>query len=354
MRIGPLELPSRVLLAPLCGITDSAFRRLCRREGAGATYSEMVVSDGVIRENETTRRLMRFTPGERPYGIQLAGSDPGTVAEAARRAAALGPDLVDINLGCPVRKVVDRHAGSALLADLARLESVVKAAVCATSLPVTAKMRLGWDEKTATPVETARLLEGCGVQALALHARTRAQGFKGRADWSVIRAVKAAVSIPVIGNGDVLAPEDARRMFDETGCDAVMVGRGALGNPWIFSRTLSLLDTGAAPPVPAIAGRVRTLLLHLEYMIEDKGEGVAIREIRKHIPGYLKGERDAHAVRNELHQARSAAEMEAVLERYLEHLAGLGAEGEAHPEPFAPRDPAHAAGPAAPAAEAAP
>ncbi len=321
MRIGPLALGSRVLLAPLCGITDSAFRRLARREGAAVTNSEMVVSDGGVRDNETTRRLMRFTPGERPYGIQLAGSDPAVMAEATRRAVALGPDLIDINLGCPVRKVVDRRAGSALLADLPRLEGVVKAAVCATSLPVTAKMRVGWDERTSAPVETARLLEGCGVQAVALHARTRAQGFKGRADWSVIRAVKAAVGIPVIGNGDVLHPEDARQMLDETGCDAVMVGRGALGNPWIFSRAIAHLETGVAPPPPPIAERVRTLLLHLDYMIEDKGEGVAIREIRKHVPGYLKGARDVHAARNELHQARSAAEMRAILAAYLERLA---------------------------------
>jgi nifR3 family TIM-barrel protein len=244
------------------------------------------------------------------------------VAEATRRAADLGPDLIDINLGCPVRKVVDRQAGSALLADLPRLEAVVKAAVLATGLPVTAKMRVGWDEKTATPVETAKLLEGCGVQAVALHARTRAQGFKGRADWSVIRAVKQAVSIPVIGNGDVVAPGDARRMLEETGCDAVMIGRGAMGNPWIFSRTVRGLDFGEEVPGPPIEERVRVLLLHLEYMSEDKGGGVAAREIRKHVPGYLRGERDVHAVRAALHQTRSAAEMAAVLHRYLEHLAG--------------------------------
>jgi len=320
VNLGPVRPASPVLLAPLCGITDSAFRRLCRHEGAGITYSEMVIADGVIRGNESTRRLMRFTPGERPFGIQVAGSDPAVMAEAVRRAADLGPDLIDINLGCPVRKVVDRKAGSALLADPQRMEQVVRAAVEATHLPVTAKTRIGWDERTAAPAETARRLEGCGIRALTLHARTRAQGFKGHADWGVIAEVKRAVAIPVIGNGDVTQPEDAARMLEDAGCDAVMIGRGALGNPWIFSRALAYLATGEAPPPPDIFTRIETALLHLDYMCADKGEGVACREIRKHLPGYLKGERDAHRVRNDIHQTKTKEGMRGVLLAYADEL----------------------------------
>jgi tRNA-dihydrouridine synthase B len=320
LKIGPLEFPTQVLLAPLCGITDSAFRRLCRAEGATITYSEMTVSDGVIRANETTQRLMRFTEAERPYGIQLCGSSPDIMAEAARQVTSLAPDLIDINLGCPVRKVVDRRAGSALLAAPEEMEAIVRATVNATPLPVTVKMRIGWDEKTKSPVETARRLEGCGVKSIALHARTRAQGFSGKADWSVIADIKNAVSIPVIGNGDVLAPEESRRMLDETGCDAVMIGRGALGNPWIFSRTLHYLKTGEVLPVPDIFTRIDMALLHLEYMSEDKGPDVAAREIRKHLPGYLKGEQGAHRVRNEIHGTKTAEDMRRVLLEFAAEL----------------------------------
>ncbi len=320
MRFAGLDLEFPVLLAPLCGITDSAFRRLCREKGAAVVYSEMVVADGVVRANETTRRLMHFTESERPFGIQLCGSDPGVIAEAARRVTALAPDLIDINLGCPVRKVVDRKAGSALLQEPARMEEVVSAVVQATHLPVTVKMRIGWDEKSVPPAETARRLEACGVRALSLHARTRAQGFSGKADWSHVADVKRAVNIPVVGNGDVLEPGEVRRMLEETGCDAVMVGRGSMGNPWIFDRTVRYLRDGDDVPTPPVGERVHTALRHLDYMIEDKGEEVAVREIRKHLPGYLKGERDAREVRNELHQAPHALGMREILMAYLERL----------------------------------
>ncbi len=320
LKIGPLEFNTRVFLAPLCGITDSAFRRLCRREGATVTYSEMTVSDGIIRNNLNTSRLMRFTEQERPYGIQLCGSDPEVMARATRMVTDLGPDLIDINLGCPVRKVTDRKAGSALLAEPDRMAGIVSAVVQATHLPVTVKMRIGWDDKTKAPGDTARRLEDCGVKSIALHARTRAQGFAGRADWDVIGEVKQAVSIPVIGNGDVIQPEESRRMLDQTGCDAVMIGRGSMGNPWIFSRTLAYLETGEVPAPPDVFTRIETALLHLEYMVEDKGSEVAAREIRKHLPGYLKGERDAHRVRNEIHQTKNAEEMRDVLLRYADEL----------------------------------
>ncbi|OPX24292.1 MAG: tRNA dihydrouridine synthase DusB [Candidatus Latescibacteria bacterium 4484_107] len=256
MHIGNVSLSGPVVLAPLAGVTDHSFRLLCREMGASLVYTEMVSADGLVRKNPGTGRLIHFGESERPIGVQLFGSDLAIMARGAEQLAERGFDLIDLNFGCPVKKVVKRNAGSALMRDPERLARITEAVVGAVDLPVTVKIRSGWSEEAINAVQVARLVQEAGAKAITVHARTRKMGFSGQADWEVIAEVKAAVSIPVIGNGDVRTPEDARRMFDDTGCDLVMIGRGALGNPWIFRRTVVFLRTGAHLPEPNLRERM--------------------------------------------------------------------------------------------------
>ncbi|HEV8128714.1 MAG TPA: tRNA dihydrouridine synthase DusB, partial [Candidatus Eisenbacteria bacterium] len=234
LQAGPIKIEGNVLLSPLCGVTDSPFRSLAKRHGAAMVFCEMTSSDGLVRNNPKTYDLLEYRPEERPIGAQLCGADPNVMAEAARICEGLGFDTIDLNYGCPVRKVIAREAGAAMLTDLDRLERVTNAVVNAVSVPVTAKIRIGWDKNSTNAPDVARVLERSGVRWIAVHARSRSEKFSGQAHWEVIRDVKQATSLPVIGNGDVKTPEDAKRMVDETGCDAVMVGRGSFGNPWLF------------------------------------------------------------------------------------------------------------------------
>jgi tRNA-dihydrouridine synthase B len=240
MRIGPVVSDSPFLLAPLAGVSDSPFRRLAREQGASIVYTEMVSADGLVRGNQATLDYCRFDPSERPIGIQLFGSNPDVMADAARRLSDLPdeqrPDVIDINMGCPVRKVVNRRAGAALLTDPPLAQTIVRKMVAASSVPVTAKIRLGWDGQSQNVVQVAMALEEAGAGAVAIHARTRAEKFEGSAHWEMIAAAKQAVTIPVIGNGDVRTHEDAARMLETTGCDGVMMGRAAFGDPWVFRR----------------------------------------------------------------------------------------------------------------------
>jgi tRNA-dihydrouridine synthase B len=324
LKIRDLQLPGRVFLAPLAGYTDSAYRRLCRRHGAALVTTEMVSADGLVRGASKTFRYVEFTEEERPLAVQIFGSDPAVMRDAA--AVVVGrfdPEIVDINCGCPVRKVVNRNAGSALLADLPLLASVVRAVVeGAGKTPVTVKTRSGWDRVSSEVEEIAGTIEQAGAAAIAVHARTRAEQFTGRADWSVIRRMKEAVSVPVIGNGDVTTPESARRLMDETGCDAIMIGRGAMGNPWIFGRIERYLATGDSGPEPEPSERIAVLLAHLDLALSQGHERSAVREMRKHVACYTRGMPGAAETRREAMGIEGAAGLRALLEAYRERLGG--------------------------------
>jgi tRNA-dihydrouridine synthase B len=324
MRIGDILFDSPFLLAPLAGVSDSPFRRLAREQGASGVVTEMVSADGLVRGQRATLGYLRFEPAERPIGVQVFGADPGVMADAARALCALPaverPDWIDVNLGCPVRKVVNRRAGAALLADLPRLSEIVRRMVRASTLPVTAKTRLGWDGASSNVVEVARALEGAGARAVVIHARTRAEKFGGEARWERIGEAKRAVGIPVIGNGDVRTPEDAVRMLETTGCDGVMIGRAAFGDPWIFRRMRAFWASGERLPSPTAAERIAVGLRHLGMLAEWAGTEAAAREMRKHVAWYVRGLPHSARVREQVNRARTADELAALLRSYLDEL----------------------------------
>ena len=324
LALGPIQLDAPVMLAPLAGVSDAPFRLLCREQGAASVCTELVSADGLVRGNRKTLRYLYFYAAERPMGVQLFGSDPGVMAEAARIVCDLPeevrPDFVDLNIGCPVHKVVTREAGAALLCNLPLLEGVVRAVVEASTLPVTAKTRCGWDNSHQNGVEVTKLFEGAGVSLVAMHARTRSQGFEGKANWDMIRDAQAAVSIPVVGNGDVTSASEAIRLLNETGAAGVMIGRAAFGNPWIFRETRALMERGEtrAPATPR--ERMEGCLRQLRLLAEVVGEPVAVREMRKHVAWYLKGLPRAAQVKESANKAVTAQEIEVLLGEYLSRL----------------------------------
>ncbi len=289
MFLGNVKIEQKTVLAPLAGVSDSPFRQICKAFGAGLVFTEMVSADGLVQESEKTRQYLKYEPMERPIGVQLFGDDPEIMAEATRIVAAEAFDLIDINLGCPVPKVTRRGAGSALLKNLKQIEKIVTAMVRATSIPVLAKVRSGWNEDKIVAVDLARMLEQIGLAGITVHGRTQTMKFSGYADWSIIQSVKAAVKIPVIGNGDITQPADARRMLDETGCDLVMIGRGAFGNPWIFKRINHYLASGSELPEPELSEKIDICLHQIRMMTKIYPERNAVFEARKHIGWYMKG-----------------------------------------------------------------
>ena len=333
MRIGGATFDSPLLLAPLAGVSDSPFRRLAREQGASGVYTEMVSADGLTRGNRATLDYCAFEPSERPIGIQLFGSDPGVMAEATRLLCDLPaekrPDLVDVNMGCPVRKVVNRRAGAALLGDVPRIVTMVRRMRDVSSVPVTAKIRLGWDGSSRNVVEVAKALEDAGASAVAIHARTRAEKFDGTAHWEMIGEAKQAVGIPVIGNGDVREPADAVRMLAATGCDAVMLGRAAFGDPWVFKRIRALVERGEALPLPTAQERLEAGVRHLGMLVQSAGEHVAAKEMRKHVAWYVRGLPRSAQVREQVNRTRGVEEMVAQLSQYLEELSRSGLAHEA-------------------------
>jgi len=338
MRIGPVQSDSPFLLAPLAGVSDSPFRRLAREQGASLVYTEMVSADGLVRGNQATLDYCAFDPVERPIGIQLFGSNPEVMADAARRLCDLPddrrPDLIDINMGCPVRKVVNRSAGAALLTDVPRLQRIVREMAAASSVPVTAKVRLGWDDGSRNVVDVSRALEDAGAAAVAIHARTRAEKFEGPAHWEMIADAKQAVSIPVIGNGDVRTREDAARMLADTGCDGVMIGRAAFGDPWVFRRLRAFHERGETLPPPTASERLAAGLHHLALMVAQFGELVASREMRKHVAWYIKGLPHSARVREQVNHTPTTEALAALLRGYLEELERDGL-AQLAPEPAA-------------------
>ncbi len=289
MRIGGLMINPPVMLAPMAGVSNRAFRAIARSQGAGLCITEMVNANALLHQSAKSYWLMELDPGEYPVGIQIAGSDPAAMAMAAREAEQHDAQLVDINMGCPVSKVVKNGDGSALLKDLDRATAVAESVVEAVNLPVTVKIRAGWDSDSITAPELAERLQAVGVSAIAIHARTRADQYMRPANWSYIKMVKERVSIPVIGNGDVQTPEDAVRLLAETGADGVMIGRASFGDPWIFRRVTHYMQTGEHLSPPSAEERSLLAREHLDRMVDIKGEKVAISEMRKQLSWYLKG-----------------------------------------------------------------
>ena len=289
MQIGTVKIDGRLVLAPMAGVTDLAFRRICREHGAALTVTEMVSTKALCYQDRKTPRLLELAPDEHPAAAQIFGHEPETMAEGARIALKKsGCDIIDINMGCPAPKIAGNGDGSALMRDLSLASRVIEAVVQAVNVPVTVKFRKGWDEKSVNCVEFARMAEQSGAAAIAVHGRTRAQQYSGKADWDAIRAVKQAVSIPVIANGDVAVPEDAVRILAYTGADGAMIGRAALGDPWIFERANALLETGVCPPLPPFAERMDTAVRQMELAAAQKGEHIAMLEARRHVNCYLK------------------------------------------------------------------
>jgi tRNA-dihydrouridine synthase B len=323
MQIGSVKLDNNVFLAPMAGVTDMAFRILCKRQECGLTYTEMVSAKGLHYKSDNTAVLLEIAEEERPAAVQVFGSDPEIVAEAARQAEAGGAAIIDINMGCPTPKIVKNGDGSALMKRPDLVREIVRCAVKAVKVPVTIKTRKGWDDASVNAVEIAGIAAQEGAAAVTIHGRTREQFYSGNADWSIIKEVKRSINIPVIGSGDIVKPQDAKRMLEETGCDAVMIGRGAQGNPWIFKRTVEYLRTGLLLPEPTFEQRVETIIEHMNMVTELKGEGVGVKEMRKHAAWYLKGMPGSAKVKAEIFTLTTSAEVRDLLVEYLHHLKEL-------------------------------
>ena len=313
IKIGGIELSGRAVLAPMAGAGDRAFRETCAAFGAAATVSEMVSAKALWFGDKKTRGLMELGGRARPAAIQLFGSDPAVMAEGAKRAMEFSPDGIDINMGCPAPKITGSGAGSALMKSPPLCGEIVAAVKCAVPVPVTVKMRAGWDEKSRNAAEVAKICEAAGAAAVAVHARTRAEMYAPGPDWGIIKEVKEAVSIPVIGNGDVTGAQSAALMLEQTGCDAVMVGRGALGNPWVFRQINAYLtESCRIVPPPGVHEKMLVLLRQVELMCRYKGELRAMKEARKHAGWYLKGLRGAAGFRRRACALSTFAELEAL------------------------------------------
>lgn len=321
-KIGNVEIKNQVVLAPMAGISNTSYRKIIKEMGAGLIYAEMVSDKAIMYSNEKTFDLLKMTDEERPIAQQIFGSDIDSFVIAAKRVEETQhPDIIDINMGCPVPKVAVRaQAGSALLKNPEKIYEIVSAVVKSVSVPVTVKIRSGWDENHINAVEVAKLCEKAGASAIAIHARTRSQGYSGKADWNIIKQVKEAVSIPVIGNGDVTTPELAKEMLDYTNCDAVMIGRGVLGNPWLIRDCVSYLETGIIPEPPSYEEKVQMMKRHYELLLQDKNEKAALLEIRSFIIWYLKGMPKSKEIKNQICQSKSSEEMFQIIEDYLNYI----------------------------------
>lgn len=325
MKIGPLSLKNEMILAPMAGITNLPFRLVNREFGVGLTFTEMISADGLIRGMKKTFQYLNFNPGDRPVGVQIFGTDPAILAEAAKIMTDYGADLLDINMGCPVKKVVKNGAGAALMKDPIRVAAILKAVREGTCLPLTVKMRAGWRPQNINVLEIAKIAEDSGVDAVIVHPRTADQGFKGEADWSLIGLVKAQVNIPVIGNGDIKKGGDALRMMQATGCDAIMVGRGCLGNPWIFHHISERLRGRGDPLPPSLSEREQIIRSHLALELSFAGEAAGMKIFRKHLLWYTKGLKGGSLFR---HMIGSVEDRSLLLDSLHAFFTGLSCESD--------------------------
>lgn len=321
-KIGNVEIKNRIVFAPMAGISNESFRSIIKSMGAGLIYSEMVSNMGIIYNSKNTINMLKINDEERPISIQIFGSDIDSFVKASKYVCENAkPDIIDINMGCPVPKVaLKAQAGSALLKNPEKIKEIVKAVVNSVSCPVTVKIRSGWDEKSINAVEVAKIVEEAGASAIAIHARTRSQGYSGKADYNIIKQVKQAVSIPVIGNGDVKTCFDAKRMLDETNCDLVMIGRGLLGNPWLIKEINEYLENGVVIDKPTDIEKIDMCLKHLSLLEEFECEKQAVLEIRSHVGWYLKGIRNANLVKQNIFKTKNINEIKRMLNELKDSL----------------------------------
>ena len=321
-KIGNVEIKNQVVLAPMAGISNTAYRQIIKEMGAGLIFAEMVSDKALVYGSEKTFDLLKMSDMERPIAQQIFGSDVDSFVKAAKLVEdKMHPDIIDINMGCPVPKVaIKSQAGSALLKNPDKIKEIVSAVVKAVSVPVTVKIRSGWDANSVNAVEVAKVIEEAGASAITVHGRTRAQGYSGNADWNIIKQVKEMVSIPVIGNGDVTSAEKAKEMLDFTGCDAVMIGRGVLGNPWLIKECVSYLDSGIIPPKPSVREKIEMLKRHYQLLVDSTSEKQAILEIRTHALWYIKGMPKSAYIKNEICKTKNSEDLFKILNDYLGDL----------------------------------
>lgn len=321
-KIGNIEFENNVILAPMAGVCNSAFRRIIKEMGCSLVYAEMVSDKGLVYNSKKTKNMLYYEECERPIAQQIFGSDKDTFVEAAKMVYdIMKPDIIDINMGCPVPKVaIKSQAGAALLKSPDKIKEIVSAVVEAVPVPVTVKIRSGWDSNNINAVEVAKICEKAGASAITIHGRTRSQGYSGKADLDIIKNVKAAVNIPVIGNGDIDSPMAAKKMIDYTGCDAVMIGRGVLGNPWLVKEIISYLKDGTLISKPTYEDKINMCYKHMDYLMKIKEEKVAVLEMRSHIAWYLKGIPGSQEVKNEIFKVKTYDEIKKILDNYLKKI----------------------------------
>ena len=312
-------MDNEVFLSPMAGVTDLPFRTICKEKGCGMLYTEMINAKALCYDDENTKKMLRMDKDEHPVAVQIFGSDPEFMGKAAIIMNQYPNEILDINMGCPAPKVIKNGDGSALMRNPKLAAEVLTAVVKNSEKPVTLKIRKGWDDDSVNAVEIAKIAEECGISALAIHGRTREQFYSGKADWDIIAEIKQAINIPVIGNGDVFEVEDAVNMLEKTKCDAIMIGRGAQGNPWIFNRINHYMKTGEILPEPTLEEKITTAIRHMNLAVAEHGDYVAVREMRKHIGWYLKGLKNSAKYRDQINKITDYKEVIAMLEEYMQH-----------------------------------